>query len=143
MFFYRLKNCITTLLALAVFLLAIFCAWGVRGTRFPTLEGQRSFYLDSPSSQAKIVESLPVWNFARVRGESVSLAMTKEEGRELIASLGGEILFEEETEGCHSYYAYAPKLYGGIWLGEYFVNLHVAVGEHGGAVGSPIIFGSF
>ncbi len=141
MFFKRVKNCINTLLSMAVALLVGLCFLGVRATRFPTLKGERTFYLDSPSSQAKAVSALSLLDAFRVRGESVLLG--EEEAEEVLASLAAEVLFIEEAGGVRSYYCYSPKFYDFVQVGEYLVNLHVAVGEERCVVGSPIIFGGF
>ncbi len=141
MFFRRVRNCIGTLVALLLSVGIGLCVWGMGATRFPTLEGERRFYLDSPSSQAKVKERLSLLDIARVRGESVTLS--KGEGEEVIAALSARVLFIEETGGVRSYYCYTPAYEGGLRIGEHFVNLHVAVGEGRCVVGSPIIFGGF
>ncbi len=141
MFFKRVKNCINTFLAIAVALLVGLCLLGMRGTRFPTLEGARTFYLDSPSSQATAVSSLSLLDIFRVRGESV--ALDEGEAEEALASLSAEVLFVEEVGGVRSYYCYSPNFFDFVQVGEYLVNLHVAVGAGRCVVGSPIIFGGF
>ncbi len=143
MFLRRLQNCIVSVLALLSSGGVLLCVWGMGGTRFPSIEGERRFYLDSPSSQAKAKEALSLLDFARVRGESVSLQMTEVQALGLIEELGGEILFTERVDGVCSYYCYAEGLAGGLVLGEYFVNLHLAVEGSRCVVGSPIIFGGF
>ncbi len=143
MFFCRIKNALRGVAALALSFLALAGVWGMGVSRFPHIEGDRQYYLDSPSSQAKIADGLSPFDFARVEGESVSLSLNEGEALALIKSLSGEVLFIEEAAGVRSYYCYSPTLFGGIKIGEYFVNLHVAVEGERCVVGSPIIFGSF
>ncbi len=143
MFFQKIKNCIRTVVALLLSLGVAICVWGIGATRFPALSGARSFYLDSPSSQAKIKSTLSLADFTRVRGESVVTSLTEEEGLAFIEAYSARVLFIEEVGGVRSYYCYTPLAQGGIRIGEYFVNLHLAAGEGYCVVGSPIIFGGF
>ncbi len=141
MFFNSLKNWINTLLAVAVSALVALFVWAMGATRFSAVEGERRFYLDSPSSQAKREESLSLFDIARVRGESLSLSA--KEGEEMIAALSAKVLFIEEIGETRAYYCYTPKYHGGVLIGEYLVNLQVAVTMERCVVGSPIIFGGF
>ncbi len=141
MFFKRVKNCIHTFLAIALALFVGLCLLGTGATRFSTLQGERTFYLDSPSSQATATSSLSLLDIFRVRGESI--ALDEGEAEEALASLSAKVLFVEEVGGVRSYYCYSPKLFDFVQVGEHLVNLHVAVGEGRCVVGSPIIFGGF
>ncbi len=141
MFFLRIKTCLNTFLALLLAVSVGLCAWGMRATRLSSLKGERTFYLDSPSSQANIKSTLCLLDIARVRGESVCLE--KGEAEEILAALNAEVLFVEEAGEVRSYYCYSKALYGGLRVGKFWVNLHIAVGEERCVVGSPIIFGGF
>ncbi len=144
MFFARLKIWFCALAALAVGAASLFFVWGMNATRFPDLEGERVYYLRSASSQALMKNSLTPLDFSLLRGESVRLNGVEDGFAErLINDYGGQVLFTEETGSVRSYYCYAPELYGGVQVGEYFVNLHIAVNEKACVVGSPIIFGGF
>ncbi len=141
MFLKRLLHFFNTLFALLLSVGVVVCVWGMGASRFAFCKGERTFYLHSPSSQAKMQSSLSLLDIARVRGESVLVA--EEEGLALIQSLSAEVLFVEDAGGVRSYYCYTPAYYGGLRVGEYLVNLHIAVGEGRCVVGSPIIFGGF
>ncbi len=143
MFFWRIKNCIRNTLALLLSALVASGVWGAGVSRLPNVTGARCFYLDSASSQAELAQTLSLLDLARVRGESVALSLGEEEALALIAELSATVLFIEEAAGVRSYYCYTEEIYGGLSLGDYFVNLHVAVSGEGCVVGSPIIFGSF
>ncbi len=142
MFWKRLKNCIATIVALLIAALALLfvCAIGV--VSFPQTEGTRRYYLDGAYSQEGQAY-LSLFDCARVRGQSVSCRMTEVEALAFIEELGGEVLFTEEASGVRSYYCYTKAVGGGLVVGGYFVNLHVAVEGSRCVVGSPIIFGSF
>lgn len=77
----------------------------------------------------------------KVTGESVRLSGDKRE--ELEARYMAKLLFTEEACGIVNYYYYSPVLGGGVRLGEYCVNLHVAVSGEQTAAGTPLIFGGF
>ena len=153
MFAYRLKNFICVTLAV---LFALFFAVGVKSatvTRFADLEGERVYFLDSASSQGLRKETLSIADLTRVKGECVfaeistfngGMSLTKEElAQNIAAHYGGEILFQEETCGVVSYYAYTPRWQGGLYINGVKINLHIAVGEDRLAVGTPIIFDGF
>ena len=74
-----------------------------------------------------------------VAGESVRYAGDRYEA--LKAQFGAELCFTEEACGVKNYYLYAPRLGGGIRMGEHVINLHIAVSGSQTAVGSPVIFG--
>ena len=71
MFYMRLKNCIGTALALLLALGALLFTQSLQVCRFGDIEGKRSFYMRSPSSQAVVKEELFLWEFFEVEGESV------------------------------------------------------------------------
>ena len=116
-------------------------------TAFSDIQGDRTFYLYSDSSQALQTQTLRLDELDNVCGESVRFSVVEGERDMLAESIakryGARILFQEEACGVTSYYCYAPKLLGGVMLAGEKVNLHIAVGEEQAAVGSPIIFGGF
>ena len=153
MFYYRLKNfiCVT-----AACLFALICCVGIRYanvTKLSALEGERTYYLDSASSQGLRKDTLSVRDLYRVKGESVSFSMLdKEEGmcaskEDLAQSIAdmyqAKILFIEEVCGIVSYYGYTPIWQDGILVEGKRINLHVAIGDEVCVVGTPIIFGGF
>ena len=147
-FFKVLQNFIKLSLALVFSLGCCFCVKTAHVSRLSALQGERTYYLDSLSSQSLIKTKLTVWDLFRVQGESVCFTLTEEgEGfaRSLVENYGGKILFKEEVCGAVSYYAYIPKWGGGIMLNGRKVNLHIAVSKEnsGCKVGTPIIFGGF
>ena len=110
--------------------------------------GERTYYLYSASSQAKIKKHISLRERAFLQGESVEYSLlTGTDGEELAYSilkeLGGELLFTEYACGVRSYYAYAPDLYNAVGIKDTRVNLHVAVKDGRIAVGSPLIFGGY
>ncbi len=144
MFLARLKNLIGALVAFAVGVVALFFVWGTGATRFPDLQGERTYYLRSASSQALIKTRLTPLDFPLVRGESVRFSCDEAGLAErILANYEAELLFTEEVDGRLSYYAYSKKLQGGLQVGAYFVNLHIAMKNSVCTVGSPIIFGGF
>ncbi len=150
-FFKWLKNFIKLTLALVFSLACFFCVKAAHVSRLSFLSGERTYYLDSLSSQSLIKTKLTAWDIFRVQGESVCFTIKEEKedkeafARSLVASLGGEILFIEEIAGTFSYYAYVPKWGQGIALYGKQVNLHIAVSvaEKQCKVGTPIIFGGY
>lgn len=148
MFGWRWKNFIRTLTALAFFS-AVCLGVVLPGTcKLSKIDGTRTFYLDSASSQSLQKTELSFCDIFRVRGESVRFSTphgqsSEQIAKELAERLDGEICFSEAACGTVSYYGYAPNLGEGILLYGKRVNLHIAVGEEECAVGCPIIFGGF
>ena len=71
MFWFRLKNFISTLIALATAVVILVGIWGAHISRLSELNGERIFYLNSASSQGLRAEELRVKDFPNVKGESV------------------------------------------------------------------------
>ena len=153
MFLYRLKNFICVALAV---LFCLFFAVGVKGmsiTRLAEIEGERTYFLDSASSQGLRKEYLTLADLTRVKGECVfteistyqgGRALTNEEiAQEIAAFYEAEILFIEEACGAVSYYAYTKRWQDGLYINGVKINLHIAVGKDTLAVGTPIIFDGF
>ncbi len=141
MFFSQVKRTVKTAIAFAL-AAGFFCLLRIAyAERFPTLEGERNYYLYSPSSQATIAEKLPVDKLGFLTGESV--ALDGGDPKEIFASYGAELLFVESAEGITSYYGYSDRLAGGKLIAGRLVNLHVAKKGTRVVVGSPLIFGGF
>ena len=152
MFLFRLfhiKNFILTIFALAVCGVFVLGLYVKRVIKFEDLQGQRTFYLDSTSSQSLLKEKISWLDFPRIRGESVcfSLQDKTQTAEEILHSImekyNAEILFSEEAEGVISYYAYTDEWTDHVRVEDKKVNLHVALSATQCVVGSPIIFGGF
>ena len=105
--------------------------------------GERyEFYRGTSSDEIISVDSPLVKLFlSDIKGESVRYRGDRAE--ELIERFRAKILFMEEAADVVNYYCYSPVLKGGVTLGEYFINLHIAVGREQTAAGTPVIFGGF
>lgn len=145
MFVRRLKNCITTCMAVFVFLIVLLFVQALQITRFAHLEGKRSFYLKSPSSQALVKECLLPWEFFQVKGESVVFLCEEREKTlaELMERYEATVLFKETAGDSVSYYCFTNQWTDGIEISDVFVNLQVAFNGESCVVGAPIIFGGF
>ena len=145
MFFIRLKNFTVTVLALALSFFVLFVIQGLQISRFSWIEGERSFYLKSPSSQAVIKKQLSLWECFEIKGESVRFLCEDREKTlsEILQSYDAEILFGESADGSISYYCITPQWLDGVHINGKFVNLHIAFNGEYCVVGAPIIFGGF
>ena len=147
LFCQGLKNFIVLLLACLFAACACVGVKALGACRLSALGGERTFYLDSLSSQALIKRELSLPDLFRVRGESVVFEVDKNTAvvEEIIGYYGGELLFSENACGVVSYYIYVPAWGGGVAVGGRLVNLHIANDEGAGrcAVGTPLIFGGF
>lgn len=150
---YRFKGFVCTLLAVMI---GIGCCGLVKAahlSRFADIDGTRTYFLDSASSQGLQKNTLSFLDVARVKGECVRTeisayaggrTLSKEEiAEEITRKYKANVLFYEEVDGILSYYAYVADWADGIWLYGQKVNLHVAVGETYLSVGTPIIFGGY
>ncbi|MBQ8283931.1 MAG: YwmB family TATA-box binding protein [Clostridia bacterium] len=147
-FLWRCKAAWKTFSAICLCAATAFAFLCVNVCRFSEIEGERVLYLRSASSQGLRTETLSIDELFDVRGESVRFQMETgcDKGalaKEIAKKFGAEILLEEEVCGTVSYYAYTPAFADGIWMGNKKINLHIALGEGVGAVGSPIIFDGF
>lgn len=107
-----------------------------------------TIYAGSASSNAKIIlckegrELFTKLFTGEVTGESAAYAQTETAVAEA-KRLGARFLFSETAAGVTNYYGYSPRIAGGIILYGKKINVHVAVSEHGSAIGSPLIFGGY
>ena len=138
---YRILPFIRICLA-CVFALGIgLCVRGGGALKLTSLTGEHAYYLDSASSGAIVKTELTVWDFFRVRGESV--VMESGDPDTIAAAFGGVRVGEERAGDTVSYY-YRVAAWGGCMaIGGEAVNLHIAVGENRVVVGTPVIFGGF
>ncbi len=149
---YALKRFFAIVGASLIALVALACVRGTNISKFSALQGERTFYLHSASSQGLRTASLQLKDIPFVRGESVRLTTAEKErfgktASEIALSIaqayGASIVIEETVCGAVSYYAYTPAWGECVWVGGQPVNLHIAVSETACAVGSPIIFDGF
>ena len=112
--------------------------------------GERTFYLDSASSQGLVKTQLSLTDIKRVRGESVSIkkewkneAEKRAFAEEVFQRYQAEILLVERCAGTVSYYGYSPKILQTEQVAGKTVNLHVAVADSCAGVGIPLIYGGF
>ena len=107
-----------------------------------------TFYAQSASSQAQIVQATPQQAFAvklmlcGLTGESAQYESV-EEAFSQAQKYGATLAFAERAADVENYYYYSPRLPGGEEIGGQRVNLHVAVRGGRAAVGSPLIFGGY
>ena len=143
-FFMRLKEILKT--AGIVFLCVLSALFALALHSSPVFERGDGYEisLGASSSAEQIVTDNPllVKMFSlSAKGESVRYEGDRYE--ELKSAFDAELLFTETEGGVTNYYLYSSRLGGGIALGGYLVNLHIAVRENRTAVGTPIIFGGF
>ncbi len=144
MFFSRFKNFIRAFLSVGVSFGVLLAVWSMGATSFPQIEGERTYYLCSKSSQALVKNKLSPLDFVALQGESVTFSYSDFSEVECIMDeYNAEVLFTESAAETTSYYCYSPRMRGGVKIGKYFVNLHIAVRGERCAVGSPMIFGGF
>ena len=157
MFAYRLKKII--MLSTAV-LTAAVCGVSLRVgmlSRFSAIEGERTFFLNSASSQGLRTEKLAFSDIGRVRGECVRFDLTEYEGgryatnensaekiaEDIARIYGAEWLIIEQAGGSVCFYGYTERFTDKVFVNGQAVNLHIAVNGTACAVGSPIIFDGF
>ena len=121
--------------------------WASNLCKFKEIDGMRTFYLHSSSSQAQQVSTLRFEDIFSVKGESVRFARCDEEESALVNGIlekyGATLIFSEQVDGVTSYYATTHAFSSGILLNGCKINLHVAVGKTECVVGTPMIFGGF
>lgn len=146
MLFTRLKNCICLALAAALAVCLFFAAQSANVCKLSAIVGERTFYLDTGSSQSLRKTTLTLRDFSRVRGECVRFDFSGEEQtlvQEILQKYGATLLFCEKAGGSVSYYAYSPAFVGDVNVNGYLVNLHIAFNAAECAVGTPLIFDGF
>ncbi len=133
----------------------IFClllAVGVKTmnvVKLSSIEGERTYFLDSASSQGLIKKQLGFADLWRVKGECVSFEIDANEGTmfalstKILREYKAEMQCVERASNVTSLYAYSPLLGENVFVGGKAVNLHIALSSTRCTVGTPIIFGGF
>ena len=145
MWVWQCKNCIKVWLSLLLCILFCLACRAFSVVQLYKTEGESTFYLHTPSSQALQTQTLSLFQTVCVQGESVVFTAenTRAAAEEIVNEYKGVVLFEEEACGVTSVYAYSPMLAGGVCVNGAYVNLHIAYSQGRVAVGCPIIFGGF
>lgn len=143
MFFTRLKRAFVSLASLGICLAVAFLLYAMNACKLQGLCGDRTFYLDSASSQGLRKESLSVLDLPRLRGECVRFSCEEDEVLSILQSCGGRVEFMEEACGITSYYCSTSKWGDGLMLNGKKINLHLAYADGVCVVGVPIIFDGF
>ena len=150
---YRLKNFICVSLSCLLCLLLGVSVKAANVSRLSVLKGERTYFLDSASSQGLSKTELSFAELGRVKGECVQFDLQAYEGgryatnEEIVQSIlrkfQAKTRFVEEVNGMVSYYAYTPLWQGGLLLQGERVNLHIAISSSHCVVGTPVIFGGY
>ncbi len=122
---------------------------------FESEKGERTFYLLSNSSNAKIVsfsdeERIKAQTLQNIKGQSVFFDYSYIDERECLQTVereiekyGARLIFKEEGAwGVNEYY-YSPKLFNFVIIEGKKVNFHVAKNDKGITVGYPLIFSGY
>lgn len=146
MFFCRLKGALASVCALA-FALAVGLAVKVGSVcQLSAIDGERTFYLYSASSQGARVEGLRLRDIGEVRGESVRFFYDGDGealARAIFSEYGAKILFTERCGEKICVYGYVAEWKQGVSLYGERVNLHIAYGSGACSVGTPMIFDGY
>lgn len=150
---YRLKNFAFVSVAC---LFCLLMGVGVKITNFSrlsALKGERTYFLDSASSQGLMKTELALFEIGRVKGECVQFDLQSYDGgryatneeivRNILEKYRAKTLLIEEVDGIVSYYAYTPIWQDGLLLQGERINLHIALSKSRCVVGTPIIFGGY
>lgn len=136
------KDVLGFLTLLGVILSAAFCFLLLRAPVFEKGESY-TFYLGKSSSSPMKQSFAPALQklCLDVQGESVLYQGDRLE--EISKKYHAKLLFTEEAAGTKNYYFYSPALGEGVEIGNFIVNLHVALSRGMTAAGTPLIFGGF
>lgn len=141
------KKLFAELFSLALVAGILLLAWSVKVVKLSDIDGTRTFYLESASSQGLRKNTLSVRDYAKVKGESVTFALEGKDGEETVQEIltlyDASVLFTEEACDTRSYYCYTSEWNNEIAVGGYAVNLHIALSKERCTVGTPIIFDGF
>ena len=150
-----LKRFLATAAATLVGLVVLLGARCFSVCRLSRVDGERTFYLYSLSSQALCKKTLTCTDVFFVRGESVRFQW-KEQGfgnavnvpqkalaEEIAAQFGAEVLFFEKTGNVLSAYCHSKQFSDGVKVQGDWVNLHIALRGQSCTVGTPLIFDGF
>ena len=141
--FFRIIDYFKWLTALILSAVLFFPIALLNLTAFP-FEGEKEYYLYSPSSNAQIKKDVSLSDLPFIRGERVTLSnLSSEDLAPILARYSADVIKEEEFLGGVSYYCYSPQLKGGIVIGGEVVNLQIAIKGDSVVLGTPIIFGGY
>ncbi|MBQ8295869.1 MAG: hypothetical protein IJX87_05495 [Clostridia bacterium] len=145
---WKLKTYFSALLAMSACVGTLVIVYCGNVCKFSALEGERTFYLGSASSQGLQAQTLTLRDLPYVKGESVAFSVEQGVGKEALAAeiakkYDAEIVFTESVCGVTSYYACSERWQESVTLYGKKINLHIAVSEEKCVVGCPIIFGGF
>ena len=150
---YKIKRCLCVLVSVLFALLSIFCFKALYLSRFSEMEGERTFFLDTASSQGLQQKELSLMDVMRIKGECAEMdisiyaggryASSEEIAQEIAQKYHAVIMFQEEVCGVVSYYAYTAAWTDSVSLYGRTINLHIAVGAEKVTVGAPMIFGGY
>ena len=143
MLFFRIMDYFKWLSALILSVVLFFPIALLNLTAFP-FEGDKEYYLYTPSSNAQIKNDVNLSDLPFIRGERVILSnLSSEDLASILARYSANVIKEEEFLGGVSYYCYSPKLEGGIMIDGEVVNLQIAIKKDSVVLGTPIIFGGY
>lgn len=127
--------------------LAVLCAVAALPNRLVFKGGERyTFYVGNTSKNCRVINcsaaeaGLTRLTLQGVCGESATFSHLDIDG--FLATVNGEIVFEETLDDSVNYYCKADLPYSVKLYGEE-INLHICVKSDGVKVGSPIIFGGY
>ena len=145
--FWRMKSLLSGLVALALVASVGLGIYMMNACKLRALNGERTFYLHSASSQGLRKTELSLADYANITGESVRFARGEDSAEEISRYIAeqydADILFTEEACDVVSYYCYTKRWEESVIVNGVEVNLHIAVSETQCAVGTPIIFDGF
>lgn len=141
------KKLLAELFSLALVAGILLIAWSVKVVKLSSIDGVRTFYLESASSQGLRKTTLSVRDYTKIKGESVTFTLKdkdeKQTLQEILDIYNARVLFTEEACDTCSYYCYTSEWNNAIGVGGYAVNLHIALSKERCTVGTPIIFDGF
>lgn len=120
-----------------------------RNPLFDGVDGEYTFYLNTASSNAKIVtvssneaaETKKRLN--GLEGESVAYSAECDYEQELIKKYNAVEVMRETVDLTTNVYYYSDKISAFIYIKGKKVNLHVAYAENCKSIGIPFIFGGY
>ena len=143
MWFFKVLEFLKWLIALVI-CAVVFFAIAVLNTTAFAFEGEKEYYLYTPSSQAQIKKEVAIFELPFLRGESVRInGASNEILEETLGRYNATVVKVEECSGGVSYYCYSSKLKGGLVIDGMTVNLQIAMKGKTTVLGTPIIFGGY
>ena len=144
---WRLKNFTKGFCCLCLVAAFGMVTYALNACKLRSLDGERTFYLYSASSQGLKKSELTLRDFSNICGESVRFSVGEEDAETLALGIAEQyearVVFTEKVGGVQSYYCYTQSWDNGLELNGCVVNLQVAISGEECVVGTPIIFGGF